>query len=666
MKNKLKWTYETCFELAKKCQTRSEMKSSSSFAYTLARKNGWLNEYVWFKSKDRKPKGYWNNYEHCKEEASKYFTIVEFQKKCTAAYTWSKRNNWLSDYAWLKSKDRKPKGYWNNYEHCKKIAQSCKTISEFAKRNSAAYMWSRKNNWIDSFEWLNNSSIFNDNKVDCVYVYEFNEYNCAYIGRTLIRRIERRDYEHHTSEYIDKNGKKHYTYDAVVKFSKEHNCEIPFMKILETDLTIEDGKIKEEEYCKKYKDDGWIILNKAKTGKTSSSIGSLGKGKWSEKKCKEIALTCKSLSEFKRTNGSAYESARTNGWLYEYEWFVDKKALLSEASKKRERKWSYDECYKLAKQCKTSSEFQNKSSRAYAASKQYGWFDDYTWFVNGFSLIQPYKWTEDKCREIAQTCSTKSEFKSKNSSAYTSARKNKWLETYDWFQDGRKNSIEKRRKYSYEICFEMAKQYRTKAEFKFHQCGAYTSARVNKWLKDYTWFENGRNNDRKWSLNTIKTEASRFIHKRDFMINSNVAYRKARDKNYINKIFYNIKFNFKGYFEISGFYLEINSEINFNDFEYISFASKEAQKHVFNFYKNELQQGNPIKTNNLGKKYIALSGFYDMYPKKPSWKCFKNDICPIILYSYEIDDNGSVILMPLDIRNNNELFKTKKHKILEL
>ena len=127
-----------------------------------------------------------------------------------------------------------------------------------------------------------------------------------------------------------------------------------------------------------------------------------------------------------------------------------------------------------------------------------------------------------------------------------------------------------------------------------------------------------------------------------------------------------MKFNFKNYFDNCGFNLEINSDINFNDFEYISFSSNESQKKVFNFYKDELQQGNSIKTDNLGKEYIALSGFYDMYPKKPSWNKFKNEICPIILYSYEIDDNGTIILMPLDIRNNNDLFKTKNHKILKL
>lgn len=634
------------------------MKYISNFAYNLARKNGWLKDYIWMSSKDRKPIGYWNNYEHCKEEASKYSNISDFEKNCVAGVKYSRENGWLTDFFEYKTK---PSRYWNDFEHCKELALTCKRISEFSQKSSAAYFWSRKNNWLVQFEWLKDESIYNGNKVDCVYVYEFTEYDSVYVGRTLIRRLKKRDKEHHTSKYIDKNGNEHYTYDAVAKFSEDNNCIIPPIKILESNLTVYEGRIKEDEYRKKYENDGWLILNKAKTGEFSSSIGSLGRGKWTEDKCKEIALTCKSLSEFKRTNGSAYESARVNGWLYEYEWFVDTRILLSEANKKRERKWTYDACYKLAKQCKTSSEFQSKSSRAYAASKKYGWFDDYKWFVSGFSLIKPNKWTEEKCREIALTCLTKSEFQSKNSSAYDSARKNKWLETYDWFQNGRK----KIRKYSYEICFEMAKQYRTKAEFKFHQSGAYTSARKNKWLKDYTWFENGRNNDRKWSFKSVKQEADKFLYKRDFMLNSNIAYRKARDKKYINKLFNNMIFNFNGYFDVSGFELEINSNVDFSNYEYVIFSSSESQKKVFNFYKEEMQQGNPINTDNLGKQFIALTGFYDMFPKRPSWGKFKNEICPIIIYSYVIKNN-TVLLTPINLKDNNEIIKTKEDKILKL
>lgn len=100
------------------------------------------------------------------------------------------------------------------------------------------------------------------------------------------------------------------------------------------------------------------------------------------------------------------------------------------------------------------------------------------------------------------------------------------------------------------------------------------------------------------------------------MLNSNNAYRKARDKKYINKLFNRMIFNFNGYFDISGFELEINSNVDFSNYEYIIFSSSDSQKKVFNFYKEEMQQGNPIKIDNLGKQFIALSGFYDMFPKK--------------------------------------------------
>ena len=67
----------------------------------------------------------------------------------------------------------------------------------------------------------------------------------------------------------------------------------------------------------------------------------------------------------------------------------------------------------------------------------------------------------------------------------------------------------------------------------------------------------------------------------------------------------------------------------------------------------------------MGKKYIDLSGFYDMYPKKPSWNKFKNEICPIIIYSYVIKNN-KVLLTPINIKDNNEIIKTKEDKILKL
>ena len=141
---------------------------------------------------------------------------------------------------------------------------------------------------------------------------------------------------------------------------------------------------------------------------------------------------------------------------------------------------------------------------------------------------------------------------------------------------------------------------------------------------------------------------------------------KAKNNGYINKLFQKMTFNFKGYFENSGFSLDINSEIKIEDFKYILFSSKESQKKIFKYYKEELQQGGPIKSENYGKFFIALTGFYDKFPKRPSWENFKTVISPIVLYTYEIDNNGRILLTPLNVNKNNEIFSTMRDKILAI
>ena len=62
------WTYEKCYELAASCKTRGEMKAKSNWAYSKARKAGWIQDYTWLKIVTRKCSGYWNDYD--REEAA--------------------------------------------------------------------------------------------------------------------------------------------------------------------------------------------------------------------------------------------------------------------------------------------------------------------------------------------------------------------------------------------------------------------------------------------------------------------------------------------------------------------------------------------------------------------------------------------------------------------
>ena len=44
MKTNGYWTYETCYEEAKKYSTRNEFCKGCGSAYEVARKNGWMDE----------------------------------------------------------------------------------------------------------------------------------------------------------------------------------------------------------------------------------------------------------------------------------------------------------------------------------------------------------------------------------------------------------------------------------------------------------------------------------------------------------------------------------------------------------------------------------------------------------------------------------------------
>ena len=94
-KSAKKWNEQTCYQEALKYKSRSEFYKGCSGAYNVARKNGWLDNYTWFTEKQQhKSYGYWN-YENCYQEAKKYNSRSEFCKGCSWAYDVARKNGWL-------------------------------------------------------------------------------------------------------------------------------------------------------------------------------------------------------------------------------------------------------------------------------------------------------------------------------------------------------------------------------------------------------------------------------------------------------------------------------------------------------------------------------------------------------------------------------------------
>lgn len=505
------YDYVKCYELAQQCTSSSEMQKLNGSAYNVARKYGWIKEYTWFERKQHTP----YTYEEVYEIAKNYTCSVDFQKGNGSAYGKARENGWINDYYWFTIKHRKP----YTRKECYEIAEGFRSRTEFARGNTGAYQaalnhgwiedytwfeskqnpfnyWTkervaeeskkyknrgdfhdncgtaygkaRRNGWLDEFTWLKDDRIdFSSDKIDCVYAYEFKEFNSVYVGRTLKRRVQNRDYEHLFTDT-----------DAVALFIKEHDIAIPPMIILESDLTLKEGIEKEGYYLERYKESGWKILNRAKTG----SVGLLFKNKWTKDSCYHEAQKYTTRGDFAKLSPRAYEVARSKGWLDSYEWFEE----LQEPN----GYWdNYDNCYNAALLCKNKTEFSNRFNRACVIAKKNGWIKDYTW-INKKRQAHNKKWDYNTTFEEAQKYKSRSEFKREANGAYHVARVNGWLDLYVWFEPtaivhSRAVKAAKRRKWTYETCKELASHSKGRLDFRKQSPGAYNAAWTSGWLNDY-------------------------------------------------------------------------------------------------------------------------------------------------------------------------------------
>lgn len=250
------WTREKIFEVARQYKTRSEFKKGYNNAYNIACKSGLIYEMDWFITK-RKARGYWT-----KER------VFEAGKKCN-------------------------------------------TKKEFQNKYNGAYQKAHEYGWIDEMDWLEDGNIKKlTDKIDCVYIYRFKETNSVYVGRTICP-VDR-DWEHRTDKKYGKDNT-----DTVFRYSKENGFEIPKMEIIEDNLSVIEGQEREGYWVDYYRERGYNILNKMKTGKGSGSIGAIGRGKWNRQTLKVEANKYKGRGDFLKYASGAYDAARRYNLLDE-------------------------------------------------------------------------------------------------------------------------------------------------------------------------------------------------------------------------------------------------------------------------------------------------------------------------------------------------------------
>lgn len=285
-------------------------------------------------------------YDACKIEALKYTARNKFMKHSGSAYNACIKNGWLEEVCKHMIIYSKPNNYWT-YDACKIEALKYESKNEFRKHSSSAYQTARRKKFLN--EICSHMQPMGNQCRKIIYSYEFSN-NYAYVGMTY--NIIKRNWEHLTDI-------KSPIYKHMLKYKL-----IPIKKILTKEsVDIFEAKRLEEFWFLFYKDSGWVLLNKAKTG-------ALGGNKiyWDFERCKEEALKFNTKKDFQYKSGSAYNAALKNNWINE----ITKHMIILQRPKGY---WTLEKCMDIAKDCKTKTDFILKSCAAHAAAKKYGWYE---------------------------------------------------------------------------------------------------------------------------------------------------------------------------------------------------------------------------------------------------------------------------------------------------
>jgi very-short-patch-repair endonuclease len=150
VKAKLKWTLKACMEEAKKHAGIKEWQVSSAGSYNAAFAKGWLDQCCSHMVRKLFPRNHWT-LERCIEDAKQYQTKAQWASAKRSGYTIASKNGWLEECTSHMISDMRKVGIQRVWtlEKCLELARSCSTRAEFKRASGSAYQRARVNGWLE-------------------------------------------------------------------------------------------------------------------------------------------------------------------------------------------------------------------------------------------------------------------------------------------------------------------------------------------------------------------------------------------------------------------------------------------------------------------------------------------------------------------------------------
>ena len=525
-----KWTIERLKEEVQKYSSRSEFHDKCRNGYDFALENNFLDEYFPTEKKHR-PAGYWNNYENCKLETSKYTILDDFRIKSSGCYDALLRNGWLEELTNHMIRKKKPNTHWTK-ELCANIVSKFNDIKELTKEYPGCVNAIYSNGWgelLDKIRQVKKPWTYETAKEE-VKKYEL-IVDIINNDSGLYGAIRKNKWD---DLLEDKRG--NYKPASVYDKNKCHECALQCSSISEFSKKFSGAY----QNCLKY---GWLdeVCSHIKRIKRKN-------GYWNNENVIEEAKKYNTLREFREKSQGAYDYASRNNLMNSIKTFL-------EAGCKPIGYWTYERCLEEAKKYKTLIDFHDKSSSAYTYSRKNNWLEKFIWLESTRNKSYGKDYTIEELNELSKQCVNRHEFKRKYHHAWNYARKNKLMKELEFkpilgveiykkhLKDGSKTIVSKPRntnkgrviprKWTYENCVEESKKYEYYHDFMIKSSSAYATACYRKWIKDFIWLKKERVEPGHWTYKNCLEEAKKYKTLTDFHDNSNTAYSVSLEKGWI-------------------------------------------------------------------------------------------------------------------------------------
>lgn len=439
---KVYWTKEKIIEEAKKYSTRSEFANGNRSAYKKAHREGWLNEVCGSMISRSKPKGYWTK-EKIFEIAKDYTSKTDFFKSEPIAYQIVRSRGWNDELSLLFEEQQQ-----FTKEECRMEALKYNCKEDFKNGSPQYFDCAKKHRFLT--EICSHMGTCGNSRY--IYVFEFDD-QYAYIG--LSYSPQNRCRQHLTEKK-----------STVYKHIKETGCEYNF-KVL-TNASVEDVVQQEILWRKRYKDKGWILLNKE-----LDELANDGSPKYSYEYCKMIASRYAHRQSFQCGNSLVYNYALRHGLLDEICKHMDTGTQIV-------THWTKERCQEEAYKYKTRKDFQKECRGAYAAAYRNKWLDDICVHMERPTPHNLY-WTTERCAEEALKYTTRRDFKEARPGAYNAAKKNGLLDTICSHMP---RTNKPAGYWTKTRCLKEAWKYKSMSDFRKHCPSAFNIAWRNGWLDD--------------------------------------------------------------------------------------------------------------------------------------------------------------------------------------